>query len=719
MVKDVHIILIAFVVSLVFFSALIVASGGIHPVVTPAGGTPAVTTVTTPVSVIVPVRPAGPVQEVRLVTTPAFNDTGLPGYLKPMFDEQYHASLQVIAKDTNEAVEMAKRGDADILLLNDPAAELAFLQGGYGVNRRTFAYNSFIIAGPADDPAGIRGMTVEKAFQALLAGGTAGNKKVRFISRADGSEVHQAEQLIWERAGYAYDPEVTRSGAWYTGPGKGMVDTLRLAGDQHAYTLADVTIYQAGIHDTGPVPLVTKGELLANGYNTIAVYNDKKPVESIRMANNFINFMLSPGTQQAIGDYGKEQNGMQLFIPAVGNTPPAPGGLFSDPGTPAVAIKPLEVYYPSTNPSFFGKLKKEFERVYPENDVLLWPGTNAGNIDTVGSYGRYADLLATTSGYLVWETLYPDDVTFVVTYAKNGMVIAYTNRSRDAATINETNWYRVLERDGVRYATSDPNTEPVGYRAYMLIGLAERYYGDTDIFQRLIGSHSNITEITYRSSYRGRWTINVTNPSPDNKKLFIAGPRGQNTSRMLEDGRVDYIFTYKSVAERAGFQYVSLPPEIDLSDPNMTERYQSVRVIRTSRNILLVTSPAGMTIALPEHAAYAAGDAGLSNLADGEEVPAVNDPEVETPYQDSTGSPVPLLVISSPSSTAVMGRPLAYSITIPVSAHNAEGGANFINLLIGRQGQAIIISEGQTPISPAMASGYGIPNMLLPKLTIV
>ena len=224
------------------------------------------------------------------------------------------------------------------------------------------------------------------------------------------------------------------------------------------------------------------------------------------------------------------------------------------------------------------------------------------------------------------------------------MVIVYTNTSKEAATINADNWYNVLATSGVSYAISDPTSDPAGYRGLMTIALAERKYGDDTIFKNLISSYSKITKVTDGVKY----TIDATNPSPDGKKLVIT-KTGPDIIPLLKAGTVDYAFEYSSVAIQSGLPYVTLPPEIDLSDASMAARYQNALVIR----------PSGST------------------------------------------------------TVTEIGTPIIYGVTIPTSAHNAAGGADFINLLISKEGQAVLNADGQTPIVPAIASGTDVPGAIL------
>ncbi len=198
----------------------------------------------------IPVAPAtpaatGPKQKIVLATTTSLYDTGLLNYLEPRFEAMYNVDLLITSQGTGKAIELAKRGDADILMVHSPSQEMTYLEGGNGLNRRTFAYNYFIIVGPANDPAGIKGMTPENAFKTILTKGKAGDKNVIFVSRADASGTHTAEQNIWKSAGYTYAKDVQKSGSWYIEAGKGMGDTLQMASEKGAYTLTDEGTYLA------------------------------------------------------------------------------------------------------------------------------------------------------------------------------------------------------------------------------------------------------------------------------------------------------------------------------------------------------------------------------------------------------------------------------------------------------------------------------------------
>ena len=275
-----------------------------------------------------------------IATTTSLYDTGLLNYLQPKFESQYNVKLAITSQGTGKAIAIAQNGDADVLLVHSPAQELAFMQGGYGLNRRSFASNSFIIVGPPKDPAGIANMTPENAFTTLLLKGTNNTANIYFVSRGDGSGTQTAEQNIWKKAGFNYTKDVEKSGLWYIEAGKGMGETLQMASDKGAYTLSDEGTYLAYKSNLTLTPLITKGSSLLNIYSVMAVYNTKQPVEKIQMANNFINWLISPQTQADIGAYGIDKYGKSLFIPMSVNVPNATAGWVGDYSTPATDLKP-------------------------------------------------------------------------------------------------------------------------------------------------------------------------------------------------------------------------------------------------------------------------------------------------------------------------------------------------------------------------------------------
>jgi tungstate transport system substrate-binding protein len=298
--------------------------------------TPAATPTETPTAAATTAAP----QTLVIATTTSLYDTGLLDYLQPKFEAKYPVKLKITSQGSGKAIELAQRGDADILLVHSPKAELEFMKGGYGLNRRSFASNSYLIIGPSKDPAGIKDMTPENAFTTLYLKGTNKTVGVAFVSRGDGSGTHSAEKTVWSKAGYNYTTQVETSGTWYVEAGKGMGETLLMASEKNAYALTDEGTFLAYKSNLTVVPLVSKGTSLLNIYSVMAVYNAKQPADKITMANNFINFLIDPATQADIGNFGVDKYGKALFTPMTVEVPTATEGWVADHSTPATAIAP-------------------------------------------------------------------------------------------------------------------------------------------------------------------------------------------------------------------------------------------------------------------------------------------------------------------------------------------------------------------------------------------
>ncbi len=251
------------------------------------------------------------VERFRVATTTSLYDTGLWGYLEPMFEEEYNVELDILYAGTGIALEYGRRGDVDAITVHSKSREEQFVADGYGVERVPFAYNYFVIVGPEDDPAGIEGMGPEEAFAQLAEAGTAS-----FISRGDDSGTHGKEKSIWAAAGYDYEG-IRTSGTWYVEAGSGMGPTLMMASEKQAYTLSDMGTFLAYSGDIDLVPVVDQGSILLNVYSVIACTATK----DADMAQNLVDFLTSEDIQELIGNYGTNQYDQNLFTPCAGNEP--------------------------------------------------------------------------------------------------------------------------------------------------------------------------------------------------------------------------------------------------------------------------------------------------------------------------------------------------------------------------------------------------------------
>ncbi len=260
----------------------------------------------------------------KIATTTSLYDTGLWYYLEPMFEKKYNVEMDIVYAGTGIALEYGRRGDVDAVIVHDPAAEDKFIAEGYGINRRYFAYNFFIFAGPASDPAGIKDMSPEDAFKKIAEEGKKNPDEVKFISRGDNSGTHSKEKLIWSRAGFKYE-DIQKSGPWYLEAGKGMGPCLLMASEEEAYVLADISTFSAYKSKLDLVTLVEQGEIFLNVYAAMAINPDKIKTAKIQIANNFINWLISDEIQQVIGTYGVAEYGRPLFYPTSGGGCQIPG----------------------------------------------------------------------------------------------------------------------------------------------------------------------------------------------------------------------------------------------------------------------------------------------------------------------------------------------------------------------------------------------------------
>ncbi|AZQ15085.1 substrate-binding domain-containing protein [Halorubrum sp. PV6] len=246
-------------------------------------------------------------ETLTLTTTTSTYDTGLLDAIHTDFEEMYGVTVDAVAQGTGAALETARNGDSDIVMVHARGLEDEFMRSGYGVNRRDLMFNDFVIVGPEDDPAGIQGMS--SATDALTA---IADAAAPFVSRGDNSGTHTKELNLWEAAGT--DP----GGDWYQETGSGMGEALNIANQQGAYTLSDrgtfisqrseidLTILVQGPIEDGP-------EILANPYGIMAVNPGVHDNANYDLAMAYIGWITSPAVQEAISEY--TANGEQLFFP--------------------------------------------------------------------------------------------------------------------------------------------------------------------------------------------------------------------------------------------------------------------------------------------------------------------------------------------------------------------------------------------------------------------
>ncbi|MFA6034393.1 MAG: substrate-binding domain-containing protein [Myxococcota bacterium] len=237
-----------------------------------------------------------------LATTTSVYDTGLLDKLLPIFKAETGWTIKPLAVGTGEALRMGEQGEADILVAHAPADEQKFMTEGKGCLRLQLMRNFFLIAGPKDDPAGIKGMTDPvEAFKKIAA------MKQPFVSRGDNSGTHKKEKELWAAAG--------GRPAWdrYVETGAGMSVALNIADQKNAYILTDEGTYKNIIKNLKIVPLIEGGDSLTNRYSVIAAKGKNTCGDT--PAEKFARFMLSDKVQAIIKTWGVEKQGRPMFIP--------------------------------------------------------------------------------------------------------------------------------------------------------------------------------------------------------------------------------------------------------------------------------------------------------------------------------------------------------------------------------------------------------------------
>jgi tungstate transport system substrate-binding protein len=251
--------------------------------------------------------------DIILATTTSTRDAGLLDSLLPLFERQTGYHVKVIAIGSGQALEMGRRGDADVVLAHAPEAERALTDSGYFVCRRLVMHNEFLIVGPPQDPAGVRGLS-----DAVTAFKRIAERRAPFVSRGDKSGTHQRELSLWQKGRISLPPP----GGWYIESGQGMGATLQLASEKSAYTLTDDATYltwQAKI----TLGVMTQGDsLLYNVYHVLEPNPRNAPGINVEGGRALADFFVAPDTQQRMGEFGKARFGRRLFVPDAGKPDP-------------------------------------------------------------------------------------------------------------------------------------------------------------------------------------------------------------------------------------------------------------------------------------------------------------------------------------------------------------------------------------------------------------
>jgi tungstate transport system substrate-binding protein len=245
---------------------------------------------------------------VILATTTSTQDSGLLDLLVPRFERESGFQVKTVAVGSGEAIELGSRGEADVLLVHSPDDEKELMASGKAGDRRLVMHNDFVIVGPPDDPAAIRGMSSTAALERIA------REEAPFISRGDDSGTHSLELELWDAAGI--DP----SGSWYQETGQGMGATLRITDQKRAYTVSDRGTHLSTSDSTDLDVLVEGEPHLLNIYHVIDIDPGAGPRVNAAGGRAFAKWIVSSPAQHMIGSFGRAEFGRPLFVPDAGKT---------------------------------------------------------------------------------------------------------------------------------------------------------------------------------------------------------------------------------------------------------------------------------------------------------------------------------------------------------------------------------------------------------------
>ena len=239
-----------------------------------------------------------------VASTTSTQDSGLFGYLLPIFKAKTGIDVKVIAQGTGQALDTARRGDADVVFVHARSQEEKFLADGFGVKRFDVMYNDFVLIGPKGDPAGVKGSDIETALKTIQA------KGAPFVSRGDKSGTHSAELALWKQAGVDI---AASKGPWYREIGQGMGAALNTAGAMNGYVLSDRGTW-ISFKNRGDLEIAVEGDKrLFNQYGVMLVSPEKYPSVKKEFGQAFVDWLVSAEGQAAIAGY--KIDGQQLFFP--------------------------------------------------------------------------------------------------------------------------------------------------------------------------------------------------------------------------------------------------------------------------------------------------------------------------------------------------------------------------------------------------------------------
>lgn len=246
-------------------------------------------------------------KSLMMATTTSTEDTGLLDYLMPLFEKDTGITLKWTATGTGKALKLGETCDVDVLLVHAPSAEKKFIESGFGKDRKEIMYNDFVIIGPENDPAGIKGKSLAETLTAIK------DKQALFMSRGDDSGTHKTEQELWKKAGLQLPDKET----WYVSTGQGMLATIMVAQEKNGYTMTDrgtYIKYNSQNKGNAPLKILVQGDKnLLNQYSVLTLDPKHCTKAKYDLALEYLNWMASPKAQKLIAEF--LLMGEQLFFP--------------------------------------------------------------------------------------------------------------------------------------------------------------------------------------------------------------------------------------------------------------------------------------------------------------------------------------------------------------------------------------------------------------------
>ena len=240
-----------------------------------------------------------------LQSTTSARDSGLYDFILPKFDKNSGVEVRVIAVGTGQAIKNSRRCDADVLIAHHRESEEKLILDGYGLYRKEFMYNDFVLIGPKSDPAGVKEVkSILKSLKLIK------KKKNYFVSRGDDSGTHKKEYSLWKMTGRIPNP---RENEWFYSVGQGMGGALNVAVNKEAYILSDRSTWESFKNKKNHIIVVENEPLLLNYYGVIPINPEKCPDVKVEKVNEFVEWLVSEKTKRLLSDF--KVNGRQLFFP--------------------------------------------------------------------------------------------------------------------------------------------------------------------------------------------------------------------------------------------------------------------------------------------------------------------------------------------------------------------------------------------------------------------